>query len=608
MHPVRQKTILRSTTHNRSRTEQPVKYDSAPPGPSHPVEAPPPAGYGHGRFAAEQGIWIERLDSAMEDHALDAAERPAVREAIKVYLALTGPNPCFTPLEAIDSFLKSHRSPWIEALLYFYGYVAVEQVRRDYIREVFAQKTSRKENQSQAPAANRDWSESKAKSGRKATLPNPQGSDRSQQTKQSISREPRLVGKSCPTRCGSPVQNDRNVPQQKGQLNQKDKPFEIENQPLRQNTTIRTSHMSIRSTPVCTRKPKDHLIEIRFKYSPDIVEKIRSVPGRKYRPVGKFWTVPDTPENLLLLDTIFAPAKQPIQPAEKRLLYVEPLIKRLVEEMQCSKFSNVTQRNYVSCTKDYLTWLGKPPSKEDQSSIRSYQLHLINDKKNAPRTVNLHLSAINFLYRHLPDAENCVCCTPRMKTGSPLPKVYSLQEMEKILNSKKNEKHRLILQLVYSVGLRISEIVRLKIQDIEWDRGLICIRHAKGDKDRQVPLSPTVESRLRTYLSVYRPKEYLFEGHTPGKKLCNRTISKIYEQSLEKAGLQRKGGIHSLRHSLATHHLEQGTNLRHIQVLLGHKSSKTTEIYTHVAKDRLANVPSPIEGLNLKEDRSKYSS
>ncbi len=373
--------------------------------------------------------------------------------------------------------------------------------------------------------------------------------------------------------------------------------------------------------------------EIHFPYNKEILEKVRSLPGRKYNISGKYWIVPDTQKNRALIlqnfpESINPPSdpskttipenKDPLQTSSSsgEELHADNLktsnfqsdifcktsyLKRVVEELQLRNYSIATKRNYTDILYEYLTWLGKKPTGEDQEAIRAYQLHLITDRKYSPRTVNLHISALNFLYGMIPGAENCIRSTPRMKEGKNLPKVYTLKEIEAILNVNTNEKHRMLLQLTYSAGLRISEIRNLLICDIEWDSRLIWLRHAKGNKDRSVTLSSSIQEPLKVYLARYKPLIYMFEGRIPGKKLTLRTISNIYDHSVEKAGVVRKGGIHTLRHSWATHHLEQGTNLRHIQVLMGHKSSKTTEIYTHVAKNTIADIRSPIDSITLRE-------
>ena len=178
-----------------------------------------------------------------------------------------------------------------------------------------------------------------------------------------------------------------------------------------------------------------------------------------------------------------------------------------------------------------------------------------------------------------------------------LPQVLSKEEIKKILESLRNIKHRSMLSLIYSCGLRRGELLALKPTDIDSRRGVINIRLAKGKKDRIVPLSPKILEMLREYYKTYRPKIWLFEGQYPGHCYDERSLQQVFKQALSKAGIQKPATLHWLRHSYATHLHEAGTDIRVIQELLGHKSSKTTEIYTHVSTQFLTRIISPFDTL-----------
>jgi site-specific recombinase XerD len=186
-----------------------------------------------------------------------------------------------------------------------------------------------------------------------------------------------------------------------------------------------------------------------------------------------------------------------------------------------------------------------------------------------------------------------------MKTGRPLPLVYSQHDIEKIILGAKNHKHRLMLTLAYACGLRLSELRFLKPGDIDLERNIVWIRHGKGAKDRGVMLDQSIKTDVSAFLKSGKGKTFLFEGYEPGHSLTPTTISKIYQHACQNAGIEPLGGIHTLRHSFATHLLEHGTDLRYIQELLGHSSSKTTEIYTHVTSTAISRIISPIAHLNL---------
>ena len=179
-----------------------------------------------------------------------------------------------------------------------------------------------------------------------------------------------------------------------------------------------------------------------------------------------------------------------------------------------------------------------------------------------------------------------------------LPNILSAEEVKKILTASQNLKHRTMLSLIYSAGLRRSELINLKLVDIDSSRMTIHIRQSKGKKDRVLPLSSKILELLREYYKFYKPKEYLFEGQYGGM-YGKRSIQLVFKSALRKSGIKKKATLHTLRHSNATHLLEAGTDLRYIQELLGHKSSKTTEIYTHVSQTKLQNIRNPFDDLDL---------
>jgi site-specific recombinase XerD len=176
-----------------------------------------------------------------------------------------------------------------------------------------------------------------------------------------------------------------------------------------------------------------------------------------------------------------------------------------------------------------------------------------------------------------------------------LPIVLNQEEVATILSSVENMKHKAILMLVYSAGLRVGEVVKLKPEDIDSKRMLIHVRDSKGRKDRYTILSDVALKTLKNYWEKYRPKGWLFEGEKEGRHITVRSVQKVFEKSCKAAKIKKDVGIHALRHSFATHLLETGTDLRYIQELLGHKSSKTTEVYTHVSKRAIDKIQNPID-------------
>jgi integrase/recombinase XerD len=185
----------------------------------------------------------------------------------------------------------------------------------------------------------------------------------------------------------------------------------------------------------------------------------------------------------------------------------------------------------------------------------------------------------------------------RPRTRHKLPNVLSKEEVKKVLSAPMNEKHRAVLSIIYGCGLRRSEVITLEPQDIDRDRMLLSVRQSKGFKDRIVPVSVKLVEMIDSYVSRYRPVVYLFEGQYQGSRYSAASIEKVFRMSCEKAGIKKNITLHGLRHSYATHLLESGTDLRYIQELLGHKSSRTTEIYTHVTEKSIQKIRSPFDDL-----------
>jgi len=216
------------------------------------------------------------------------------------------------------------------------------------------------------------------------------------------------------------------------------------------------------------------------------------------------------------------------------------------------------------------------------------------------------VSAIKFLCQNILNKNDLTIYVPRPKKEHKLPVVLNQKEVFRILELVKNEKHHAILILIYSAGLRVGEVVRLKIEDIDSERMLIHIKQGKGRKDRYTMLSQVALKILRDYTTRYKPETWLFPGGKENKHLTERSVQKVFEKALQKARIKKNVSVHSLRHSFATHLLENGTDLRYIQELLGHESSKTTEIYTHVSEKEVRRIQSPLDRLMQEKNNIDY--
>jgi integrase/recombinase XerD len=275
----------------------------------------------------------------------------------------------------------------------------------------------------------------------------------------------------------------------------------------------------------------------------------------------------------------------------------ETLLEKLRNEIRVRELSRNTLKNYESAVSRFLNRLTPESSRDWSAAFKEHLLWLRNDQELAPSTVNQHAASIKFFFDEVLEIKPGEDIFVRMKTGKPLPRVHSKENVARIISHPRNFKHRLMLMLAYGCGLRLGEIQMLRRKDIDLERKVLWVRKGKGKKDRIVMLDEDIVPSVVAWLKSGCGQEFLFEGQESGEPISKRTIEKVYSNACEKLCIDNQGGIHSLRHSFATHLLEQGTDLRYIQELLGHSSTKTTEIYTHVAANKIIEIRSPIAGL-----------
>jgi len=276
------------------------------------------------------------------------------------------------------------------------------------------------------------------------------------------------------------------------------------------------------------------------------------------------------------------------------------LFEVLTEELRLRNYSPKTIKAYKSCIRAFVQYFSPRHPRELQAEdIRRYLVHLLTEKRRPAGTVNQVYNALKFLYQGLYEREFMFSRLPRPLKERKLPDVLNYSEVLRILRSVVNLKHRVMLMLAYASRLRVSELVQLRTEDLDIERGLIHIRGAKGKKDRYTILPKPMLSLLHEYAAEYRVETsgWLFPGWSPSRHLAVRSIQAVFEQAVKNAGINKPVSMHTLRHSFATHLLESGTDLRYIQELLGHQSSRTTEIYTHVSARELGKIKSPIEHL-----------
>ncbi len=262
------------------------------------------------------------------------------------------------------------------------------------------------------------------------------------------------------------------------------------------------------------------------------------------------------------------------------------------------RYSNSTISTYTNALKTFLRYYAfKPVSEITNEDLINFNTGYILTNRFSASFQNQVVNAIKLFFKTIELKVMTVETIHRPNRAKILPNVLSKEEIKLILNAHGNIKHKAMLSLIYSCGLRCGELINLKILDIDSKRGLIMIRQAKGKKDRVVPLSHKILILLRNYFIAYKPKQWLFEGQNKNEAYNESSLSVVLKQAVEKTGIQKPVTLHWLRHSYATHLLENGTDLRYIQEILGHSRSTTTEIYTHVSNKSIQKVVSPFDSL-----------
>lgn len=334
---------------------------------------------------------------------------------------------------------------------------------------------------------------------------------------------------------------------------------------------------------------------IQFPYDAALIAQVRQLPGARWSRSLKAWHVPDTGEYRKRFGL---PARETTKAALAQIAEVNrPAMQRFIETIRLKGYSPNTERTYRNEFAQLLQALGDTPVDSlAPERLRSYMLHCTNDLKLSEATLHSRLNAIKFYVEQVLHREKFFAEIPRPKKPRTLPKHISPQDVKRLFDHTTNLKHNTMLRLCYGMGLRVSELVGLKLADIDSGTMQVHIRRAKGKKDRYVNLPSSILDQLRAYFREYRPKEYLFEGQYGGAYTA-RSAQAVFKQALHKAGINKQIGIHGLRHSYATHLLEAGTDISLIQKLLGHENIKTTLLYAEVTKQNLATVKSPLDNL-----------
>jgi integrase/recombinase XerD len=282
---------------------------------------------------------------------------------------------------------------------------------------------------------------------------------------------------------------------------------------------------------------------------------------------------------------------------------MNPLREKMINDMKLRRFAPNTQEAYMSAVAGLAKHYKKSPDMLGKEQIQAYLLHLMDDQQRSWGTCNVVVSALRFFYTQTLGLDSMHLGIPPMKTQTKLPEVLSIEEITRVFLCTQNLKHRAILMTTYAAGLRVSELVNLKIADIDSGRMMIRVRQGKGNKDRYTILSNRLLLELRTYWRKYRPGFWLFPGPFPDKPMSRHGAERIYYAAKERAGITKEGCIHILRHCFATHLLEAGVDLRTIQLLMGHSSITTTTRYLRISSKKLSATNSPLDLIEIPTDR-----
>jgi site-specific recombinase XerD len=377
--------------------------------------------------------------------------------------------------------------------------------------------------------------------------------------------------------------------------------------------------------------PKDERYAL-LKFTKDfrLIEILRRLNQSKYVKSENAYLLPATPKNFeslkLLLsdlnvkvnlhvnDDYFSRKKtinrksEELSHTKQRLIDMVPTpaktyVEDMVNMLMAMNYSNSTISSYTNAFVNFLiAHAYTNPEQMDRKTVVKY-LSKLSEYGLKSSSGHMIVNALKFYYKHVLEWDDTQAWSiPRPKKEKTLPKVLSIDECRRILEAVKQPKHKLILLLAYGAGLRVSEICLLKWNDIDFNAHKILVHSGKGKKDRQVMLPYSILDYFRTYEELYTTKRYVFEGQIKGQPYSPASCRSIMKRALQKAGIEKKVSMHSLRHSFATHLLEGGTDIRYIQKLLGHNSIKTTTIYTHVSQKSTEKIESPLDRMSKKLD------
>ena len=332
-------------------------------------------------------------------------------------------------------------------------------------------------------------------------------------------------------------------------------------------------------------------IAVYFEKNQELIERIKRLEGSRWSHKMKVWHLPDT--------EIYRKQFR-ITPSEIKLINQEGIdaITKFTFWLRSKRYSEKTILTYCDALKSFLTFYSEKPIQTiTNEDVIVFNIEFIIKNNLSESYQNQVVNAIKLYFKTIKETELEIEKIHRPKRAKTLPNVLSKEEVKAILEAPTNIKHKMMLSLIYSCGLRCGELLALEPKHIDSKRNIVLLKNSKGKKDRIAPLSPKILELLRAYYVMYKPAKYLFEGTIVGEQYSDKSLQQVMKQALQKAKISKPATLHWLRHSFATHLLESGTDLRYIQELLGHSSSKTTEIYTHVSTKNIQQIRSPFDDL-----------
>ena len=383
-------------------------------------------------------------------------------------------------------------------------------------------------------------------------------------------------------------------------------------QPTYDFTDPTTGTRTLQKETLLVIKTRNNRLHILFTYNLLITAVLKTIPYTRWDSKNKWWSAPFSEAIKLQIKTTAITQNLDFQYEEEatdetKALRITPYDipnyrscpDNFIEKLQEMRYSPHTIQTYTSLFEEFINFYHRfDISRIDEHQIIAFLRHLVTERKVSISYQNQSINAIKFYYERVLGSQRKIYLVDRPRNEKTLPIVLSQDEVQLILTAPTNLKHRAILTTIYSAGLRVSEAIALKKNDIDSKRMQIRVTQAKGKKDRYTLLSPKTLDLLRRYVLQYKPQEYLFEGPS-NQPYSDRSIQSILKSALKTSAIEKRVTVHTLRHSFATHLLEAGTDLRYIQSLLGHESSRTTEIYTHITTKGFDQIKSPLDNLNI---------